>query len=81
MMLMNVTAVVRFLCGQRALFGGDGVAPDARLDDKLDVMSVGDLSALKIMTSTPRVYRFPSLDVGGESYLGPQDPVTRRGNE
>ena len=33
------------------------IAPDAKLTDgRLDVVSVGDLSALKILTSAPRLY-------------------------
>jgi diacylglycerol kinase family enzyme len=33
------------------------IAPDAKLaDGKFDVIAVGDLSALKIFTSAPRVY-------------------------
>ncbi len=37
--------------------GGMKIAPDAKLTDgKFDVIGVGDLSALKIFTSAPRVY-------------------------
>ena len=33
------------------------IAPDAKLSDgKLDVVSIGDLSAVKIMTSASRIY-------------------------
>jgi len=50
---------VATLCVANARYFGGGmkIAPDARLTDgKFDVVSVGDLSALKIMTSAPRVY-------------------------
>jgi diacylglycerol kinase family enzyme len=33
------------------------IAPDAKLTDgKLDVISIGDLSAMKLFTSAPRLY-------------------------
>ena len=47
------------LCIANARYFGGGmkVAPDAKLTDgKLDVVSVGDLSAFKIFTSAPRLY-------------------------
>lgn len=51
--------VVSNLCIANARYFGGGmkIAPDAKLTDgKLDVVSIGDLSALKIFTSAPRVY-------------------------
>ncbi|HSE19844.1 MAG TPA: diacylglycerol kinase family protein [Pyrinomonadaceae bacterium] len=51
--------VVTNLCVANARYFGGGmkIAPDAKLTDgKFDVISVGDLSALKIFTSAPRVY-------------------------
>jgi YegS/Rv2252/BmrU family lipid kinase len=47
------------LCIANARYFGGGmkIAPDAKLTDgKFDVVGVGDLSALKIFTSAPRVY-------------------------
>jgi diacylglycerol kinase (ATP) len=47
------------LCVANARYFGGGmkIAPDAKLTDgKFDIVSVGDLSALKILTSGPRVY-------------------------
>jgi diacylglycerol kinase (ATP) len=47
------------LCIANARYFGGGmkIAPDAKLTDgKFDVVSVGDLSALKLFTSAPRVY-------------------------
>lgn len=51
--------VVSNLCVANARYFGGGmkIAPDAKLTDgKFDVVGVGDLSALKIFTSAPRVY-------------------------
>jgi len=51
--------VVSNLCIANARYFGGGmkIAPDAKLTDgKLDVISIGDLSATKIFTSAPRVY-------------------------
>jgi len=47
------------LCIANARYFGGGmkIAPDAKLTDgKFDVVGVGDLSALKLFTSAPRVY-------------------------
>jgi YegS/Rv2252/BmrU family lipid kinase len=51
--------VVSNLCVANARYFGGGmkIAPDAKLtDSKFDVIGIGDLSALKIFTSAPRVY-------------------------
>ena len=51
--------VVSNLCVANARYFGGGmkIAPDAKLTDgKFDIIGVGDLSALKIFTSAPRVY-------------------------
>ncbi|HEU4932451.1 MAG TPA: diacylglycerol kinase family protein [Pyrinomonadaceae bacterium] len=51
--------VVSNLCIANARYFGGGmkIAPDAKLTDgKLDIISIGDLSAMKIFTSAPRVY-------------------------
>jgi YegS/Rv2252/BmrU family lipid kinase len=51
--------VVLNLCVANARYFGGGmkIAPEAKLTDgKFDVIGVGDLSALKIFTSAPRVY-------------------------
>ena len=51
--------VVSNLCIANARYFGGGmkIAPDAKLTDgKFDVVGVGDLSALKLFTSAPRVY-------------------------
>ena len=47
------------LCVANARYFGGGmkIAPEAKLTDgKFDVVSVGDLSAMKIFTSAPRIY-------------------------
>jgi diacylglycerol kinase family enzyme len=51
--------VVLNLCIANARYFGGGmkIAPDAKLTDgKFDVIGIGDLSALKLFTSAPRVY-------------------------
>ena len=51
--------VVSNLCVANARYFGGGmkIAPDAKLTDgKFDVIAVGDLSAVKIFTSAPRIY-------------------------
>ena len=51
--------VVLNLCIANARYFGGGmkIAPDAKLTDgKFDVVGIGDLSALKLFTSAPRVY-------------------------
>ena len=51
--------VVSNLCIANARYFGGGmkIAPNAKLTDgKLDVVSIGDLSAMKLFTSAPRVY-------------------------
>ena len=56
------------LCIANARYFGGGmkIAPDAKLTDgKLDVVSISDLSAVKIMTSASRIYWLASFDVGG----------------
>ena len=51
--------LVSNLCIANARYFGGGmkIAPDAKLTDgKFDIVGIGDLSALKIFTSAPRVY-------------------------
>jgi diacylglycerol kinase (ATP) len=51
--------VVSNLCVANARYFGGGmkIAPDAKLTDgKFDIVGIGDLSAVKIFTSAPRVY-------------------------
>ena len=51
--------LVSNLCVANARYFGGGmkIAPDAKLTDgKFDVVGIGDLSAVKIFTSAPRVY-------------------------
>src|ERR1043165_1417170 len=50
--------VVNFCIANARYFGGGmKIAPEAKLDDgKFDVIGVGDLGALKIFTSAPRIY-------------------------
>ena len=58
--------VVSNLCIANARYFGGGmkIAPDAKLTDgKFDVVGIGDLSALKIFTSAPRVYKGSHLSM------------------
>ena len=55
----NHQLTVSNLCIANARYFGGGmkIAPDAKLTDgKFDVIGIGDLSALKLLTSAPRVY-------------------------
>jgi diacylglycerol kinase (ATP) len=53
----HLTVANLCIANARYFGGGMKVAPDARLTDgKLDVVSIGDLSALRIFTSAPRLY-------------------------
>jgi diacylglycerol kinase (ATP) len=63
--------VVSNLCVANARYFGGGmkIAPDAKLTDgKFDVVGVGDLSALKIFTSAPRVYTGSHLSMDEVSH-------------
>jgi len=63
--------VVSNLCIANARYFGGGmkIAPDAKLTDgKFDVIGVGDLSALKIFTSAPRVYTGSHLSMPAVSH-------------
>lgn len=64
--------VVSNLCIANARYFGGGmkIAPDAKLTDgKLDIVSIGDLSALKIFTSAPRVYTGSHLSMPEVSHV------------
>jgi diacylglycerol kinase (ATP) len=53
----NLVLLNLCIANARYFGGGMKIAPDAKLTDgKFDVVGVGDLSALKIFTSAPRVY-------------------------
>jgi len=64
--------VVSNLCIANARYFGGGmkIAPDAKLTDgKFDVISIGDLSAMKIFTSAPRVYTGSHLSMPEVSHV------------
>lgn len=68
------------LCIANARYFGGGmkIAPQAKLTDgKFDVVSVGDLSALKIMTSAPRVYFGSHLSMSEVSHITATKVVVR----
>jgi diacylglycerol kinase (ATP) len=63
--------VVSNLCVANARYFGGGmkIAPDAKLTDgKFDVIGVGDLSAVKIFTSAPRIYTGSHLSMDEVSH-------------
>jgi len=63
--------VVSNLCIANARYFGGGmkIAPEAKLTDgKFDVIGVGDLSAVKIFTSAPRVYTGSHLSMDEVSH-------------
>jgi diacylglycerol kinase family enzyme len=60
------------LCVANARYFGGGmkIAPDAKLTDgKFDVVGVGDLSALQLFTSAPRVYLGSHLSMPEVSHV------------
>jgi len=64
--------VVLNLCVANARYFGGGmkIAPDAKLTDgKFDVVGIGDLSALKLFTSAPRVYLGSHLSMPEVSHI------------
>jgi YegS/Rv2252/BmrU family lipid kinase len=72
--------VVSNLCIANARYFGGGmkIAPDAKLTDgKLDVISIGDLSAMKIFTSAPRVYTGSHLSMPEVSHALARKIVVR----
>ena len=79
--------VVLNLCVANARYFGGGmkIAPDAKLTDgKFDVVGVGDLSALKIFTSAPRVYMGSHLSMPEVSHAHARKVTIRpadRGSE
>ena len=53
----HLLVVTLCIANARYFGGGMKIAPEAKLTDgKLDVVGVGDLSAMKILTSAPRIY-------------------------
>ena len=72
--------VVANLCVANARFFGGGmkIAPDAKLTDgQFDVVGIGDLSALKIFTSAPRVYLGAHLSMPEVSHALAKKVVVR----
>ena len=72
--------VVLNLCIANARYFGGGmkIAPDAKLTDgKFDIVSVGDLSALKIFTSAPRIYTGSHLSMPEVSHALARKVIVR----
>jgi diacylglycerol kinase family enzyme len=72
-------SVVNFCVANARYFGGGmKIAPAAKLSDgKFDVVSVGDLSALKIMMSAPRVYLGSHLSMSEVSHTLAKKVIVR----
>ena len=72
-------SVVNFCVANARYFGGGmKIAPSAKLGDgKFDVVSVGDLSALKIMTSAPRLYLGSHLSMSEVSHTLAKKVIVR----
>ena len=72
--------VISNLCVANARYFGGGmkIAPDAKLTDgKFDVIGIGDLSALKIFTSAPRVYTGSHLSMPEVSHALARKVIVR----
>jgi YegS/Rv2252/BmrU family lipid kinase len=72
------------LCVANARYFGGGmkIAPDAKLNDgKFDIISVGDLSALKMMTSAPRIYFGSHLSMSEVGHVLGKKVVVRSANQ
>jgi YegS/Rv2252/BmrU family lipid kinase len=75
-------SVVNFCVANARYFGGGmKIAPSAKLvDGKFDVVSVGDLSVLKIMTSAPRLYLGSHLSMSEVSHTLAKKVIVRASN-
>jgi diacylglycerol kinase (ATP) len=75
-------SVVSFCIANARYFGGGmKIAPEAKLaDGKFDVISVGDLSTLKIVTSAPRVYLGSHLSMSEVSHTLARKVYVRAAN-
>jgi len=68
------------LCIANARFFGGGmkIAPEAKLDDgQFDLISIGDLSALKILSSAPKIYFGSHLSMSEVSHALAKKVVVR----
>jgi YegS/Rv2252/BmrU family lipid kinase len=72
-------SVLNFCVANARYFGGGmKIAPSAKLaDGKFDVVGVGDLSALKIMTSAPRLYLGSHLSMSEVSHTLAKKVIVR----
>ena len=72
-------SVVNFCVANARYFGGGmKIAPDAKLTDgEFDVVSLSDLSALKIFTSAPRVYLGSHLSMSEVSHALAKKVIAR----
>ena len=74
----HLSVVSLCIANARYFGGGMKIAPNAKLvDGKFDVISVGDLSALRIVTSAPRVYFGSHLSMNEVSHTLAKKVVVR----
>ena len=74
----HLSVVSLCIANARYFGGGMKIAPNAKLaDGRFDVISVGDLSALRIVTSAPRVYFGSHLSMNEVSHTLAKKVVVR----
>jgi len=62
----NLTVANLCIANARYFGGGMKIAPDAKLDDgKFDVVTIGDLGPLRILSNSPRIYLGAHLSLNG----------------
>ncbi len=77
----HLTVANLCIANARYFGGGMKIAPDAKLDDgKFDVISVGDIGALKILTSAPRLYLGSHLSINDVGHARAEKVVARAVN-
>ena len=77
----HLTVLNLCIANARYFGGGMKIAPDAKVTDgKFDVVGIGDLSALKIFTSAPRVYMGSHLSMPEVSHALARKVTVRAAN-
>lgn len=78
----HLTVANLCIANARYFGGGMKIAPDAKLTDgRLDVVSIGDLSALKILSSAPRLYLGSHLSMPEVSHALARKVYVRAANK
>lgn len=77
----HLSVVNLCIANARYFGGGMKIAPEAKLSDgKFDIVSVGDLSTFKLMTSAPRLYWGSHLSMSEVSHTLAKKVVVRAAN-